>query len=203
MLGIPLPELYSLINGEFAFAVFPPEETPSNTGFGAPVTPGFALWLQTSDADRLLEVIENSRASLSLLTGSPISGTPAIVFENDTVNGVEVTYFGTVGTSPRGVYGVLNDDVLFVTTENNLEIVLNAASDDTSIAQTRAWHNDIFEGFGSGQEALLFVEMTKLTSMTWSPYATTPPPKIGQFIGTADLADNGVFLLHMTALLEQ
>jgi hypothetical protein len=32
---------------------------------------------------------------------------------------------------------------------------------------------------------------------------TTPPPRVGQFIATADLADNGVFLLHATWLLEQ
>lgn len=203
LLGISLAELYGLINGELAIAVFPPESSPTITEFGTMVTPGFALWLQTADPERFLEVIERSRDSLSLLTGSPISGTAAILFESDTLNGVEVMYFGTVGTAPRGVYGVLNGDILFLTTENSLETVLNAASDDTSITQTRAWHNDVYESFGVGQEVLIYVDLSKYMSLTWGPYLDTPASRPGQFIATADIADNGVFLLHAAWLLEQ
>ena len=192
-LGISLEEVYTLINGEFAIAVFPSAVPPTNTGFGTVATPGFALYMQTSDAERLLQVIDKSTESLSLLMGSPFSAAPAIQFESDIVNGVEVTLVGTEGGVTRAVYGILDGDILFLTIEDYLETVLSAASDDTPITQTRAWHNDVYDGFGTGQEALFFMDISKYVSVTWSPYSTGTPPDVGQLLITTDFADDGRF----------
>ena len=203
MLGISLEELYSLINGELAIALFPSNAPLSTSDIGALVTPGFALYLQTSDTERLLEVIDKSTESFSLLMNSPFSTAPAIQFEIETIDGVEVTYVGVEDGFIRAAYGILDGDILFVTIEPYLETVLDAAGDDTSITQTRAWHNDVYESFGTGQEALLFLDISKYLSITWSPYNTATPPDIGQLLITTDFADNGVFLLHAAWLLEQ
>jgi hypothetical protein len=195
-LGISLEELYSLISGEFALAVFPTDLSPT-AGFGSLDPRGFAFYLHTSDAERLIEVIEQSNDALSLLLNGSVQST------TETINGVEVTFIGMEQGVTRVAYGVLSGDILFFTLDGYHETVLNAANDDLSITQTHGWHSDVYESFGTGQEALFFSDISKYVSMTWSPYNTSTPPNIGQLILTADFADDGVFLLHAAWLLEQ
>lgn len=191
MLGMPVDELYGLVNGEFAVAVFPTSSTPPSANMPLPV--GGALWLQTDDPERVLETVENAMLLLGL--GSAV--------DTETVGGVEVHTVSIPNTPDRPVYGILGDDVVFVTIESSLQAVLNAASDDVSIANTRAFPNDLYTGFGSDQEAFLYADLTKTVNVTNSQNPWTEPQQLGRLIGSADFAADGVFLLHLSWILPE
>ena len=199
ILGIPLEEAYSLINGEFAIAAFPNPQTGSITG-GIPA-PGVALWLQSSDAPQLIDVVQESINSVLALSAGMTGVSPADMFAQETVNGVDVTFVSLPDTPERAAYGIVNENVVFVTTERSLETVISAAGDDISITETRAFPGEIYQSFGTGQEALFFADLAKIQSAMRGPYDTGEPQDIGRMIASADVAENGNFLLRLSWLL--
>ncbi len=119
-IGATLAELYPLINGEYAAAVIVSDDRA--------VLPLF--WLRTSDADRVLEHIENTSARLWIdtdgtrlfnITRAPIDGFDAIT----------LTDFPDDGLRP--VIIRLADDVIAVTTAAALDRVIAGAADSFSV----------------------------------------------------------------------
>jgi hypothetical protein len=128
VLGMSLPDLYSLVSGEYAFAIFPSGEAAQ------PTQPGYAFWLQTTDAESLLGLED----PLQLLLGLSSGGT-AVQTETAVIGEVEVNFLGIPNAADRLVYGILPENILFITTESSLSTVLAAASDETSIRQSEAF----------------------------------------------------------------
>jgi hypothetical protein len=189
MLGMSLADLYSLINGEYAFAIFP---------VGESAQPGFALWLQTSDAERLLGL----RNPIQMILGLS-SGGAGVQTETTVIGEVEVHYIGLPGAAERLALGTLPGGVAFVATENSLNAVLAAANDGISIEQMSGFPGDDYQRLGTGQDAVLYADLSAYTVLTAGTNTVTMMPPVGRVIALADAANDGLFTMRAVLTLAQ
>lgn len=174
VLGMSLQDLYSLINGEYAFAIFPAGET---------VQPGYAFWMQSPDPERLLELRDQLQLFLGLSGG-------AVQTETVVIGEVEVNFVRLPNTTNRLAYGVLRANILFFTTESSLSVVLDAAADETSITQSGAFPGAAYASFGTGQDAMLYADLSGYAALMNAPADSAP--QIGRMIVSLDVAADGV-----------
>jgi hypothetical protein len=182
-MGMSLDELVTLVNGEYAFAVFP----------GRGPTTGTALYLQTSDPARLISMIE--LVSERLLTDP--AGTRLIRVERTAISGTDVALVRVQGGTPLAL-GVLNGGVLFATSESSVERVLAAAGAaegaSGAVAATRA-------AFGDAQEALVYLD-AQLIDLYNLGYERSPALPFQTFEAALDVQENGVVVLRLVAAVE-
>ncbi|MCZ2096156.1 MAG: DUF3352 domain-containing protein, partial [Anaerolineae bacterium] len=117
LMGMSLDELYGLIGGEYAVAVFP----------GAGPTIGAALYLYSPDPQRLLDIIDHVS---ELILTDPVNHTPLVAVGHVSVGGVDVTLLGAPGAD-RPALGIVNGNVLFVTMESMVSRVIASAASQT------------------------------------------------------------------------
>jgi hypothetical protein len=182
-MGMSLDELYSLTNGEYAVAVFP----------GAGPTIGAALYLQSSDPQRLIDTIDHVS---ELILIDPAAGTPLVGVEHQTVSGIDVALLGVPGAGDRPAVGIIGGDVLFVTMESALSKVISAST-QPSTTPALNWR----DSFGTAQEALVYADLP-----TIDLYATrqqrVPALPFGALAGTFDMRDDGLFVLNLSLALQ-
>jgi hypothetical protein len=105
---------------------------------------------------------------------------------------VEVNFLGIPNAADRLVYGILPESILFITTESSLSTVLAGASDETSIRQSETFPGELYGSFGTGQDALLYVDLSGYAALMNVP--ADAAPQIGRMILSLDVAANGVVL---------
>ena len=173
-LGISLDELSAVLNGEYALAAFP----------NADQTPTAALYLQSSDPQRVIAALEN--ASRMILT-NPSPPEQWFTVERANVSGVDVAFISGQGLSERMALGILEGNVLLVTPESALQHVLLAATSDmTASTPILDAHGEI----GEGQEVFFYADLLRVGASSFS-----------SLWGTFDVRENGVFAVHLTGQL--
>ncbi len=181
LLGLSLDELYSLTNGEYAIAVFP----------GAGPTIGAALYLQSSDPQRLIDALDHVS---TLILSDPTTGTPLVGIEHQSISGVDVALLGVPGVGERPAVGILNGNVLFVTMESTVSKVIASAQSQTPATPALNWR----DAFGAGQDALLYLDPRMVDLYTLRQQRIPPLPATA-IAGSLDMRDNGLFVLRLTA----
>ncbi len=180
-MGLSLDQLYSLIDDEYAIAVFP----------GVGPTVGEALYLQSSDPQKIIDTLDH--VSKLILT-DPTVGTQLLTLSHSTVEGVDVVTVDGAGTSDRPALGILPNNVLFVTMESTVSKVIESANNQSPAAPALNWRNS----FGDAQEALLYLD-----PQTLDLYATrtvrNPPLPLTAVAASFDVQANGLFVLHLIA----
>jgi hypothetical protein len=178
LMGMSLDDLYSLTNGEYAVAVFP----------GAGPTVGAALYVQSSDPQRLIDTLD--RVSKLILI-DPAAGTPLVGVEHQTISGVDVALLGVPGAGERPAIGILGGSTLFVTVESAVSKVISAST-QPSATPALNWRDT----FGEGQEALLYADIRTLDLYSIRQ-ERVPPLPISVAAGSLDLRDDGLFVLRL------
>jgi hypothetical protein len=189
ILGITLDDLYTLLAGEYAFALF---STPDpNTNYL-----GGAFWFQTPDPARLGAVVDKAMALFvaQVTTGS----VPALSQSVEMVNGVEVTIWRYPQNLIGFAYGALSDTIFFLTLESSLDQVLAASRGDGVLPQTPAWPGAIVEGYGQGVDLLLYADMVTIVQKS-NPFGPAQPARqINTLVSMLDIRENGLFRLQFT-----
>ncbi|MEP7290441.1 MAG: DUF3352 domain-containing protein [Chloroflexota bacterium] len=183
-LGISVDELYPLISGEYAAAVFPNEDAPD----------AVALYLQSSNPQRLLDALDNA-SRLILTNPSPVE--QLMTLESRPLAGMEVTMVSAPGMDERLALGVLNNSVLFVTTESAAKRVIEAANDPTTPSPSF----NLLGHFGEGQEALFYANPRQIDSYPLDE-TITPLLPLNLLLGALDVRENGLFVLHLAGQLD-
>jgi hypothetical protein len=182
-MGMSLEELYSLTSGEYAVAVFP----------GVGPTIGAALYLHSSDPQRLIDTIDHVS---ELILIDPTNGTPLVAIEHQSIGGVDVALLGVPGAGDRPALGVLGDSVLFLTLETMVSKVIASASGQTSESPALDWRDT----FGDAQEALLYVD-PRTVDLYVMGRQRIPPLPITDIAGSFDARADGLFVLRLAATL--
>ena len=180
-MGMSLDEFYGLIDGEYAVAVFP----------GAGPTIGAALYLQSSDPQRLIDTLDHVS---SLILTNPSTGAQLVTPTQTTIDGVDLTLLAVPNLAEPLALGVLDDHVLFLTLESLAPKVIDAAAARDQSAPALQWR----DAFGRGQEALFYADL-RTVDLYNLRVQRVPPLPIEAVAGSFDVADNGLFLLHLTA----
>ena len=182
-MGLSLDQLYSLIDGEYAIAVFP--------GLGP--TLGEALYLQSSDPQKIIDTLDH--VSKLILT-DPTAGTQLITLSHSTVDGVNVVLIDGTGMSDRPALGILDNNVLFLTTESAVSKVIEAAKTQSPAPPALNFR----DSFGDSQEALLYLDPRTIDLYSLRA-VRNPLLPISALAGSFDVRDNGLFVLHLTATI--
>ncbi len=179
LMGMSLDELYGLVGGEYAVAVFP----------GAGPTIGAALYLYSPDPQRILDTLDHVSG---LILTDPANGTPLVAVEHQTIDGVDVSLIGTPGAGERPALGLINDNVLFVTMETSVPKVIASAS-QTAPSPALEWR----AAFGDGQEALLYLDPRTIDLYSLGRQRVPPLP-VTAVAGSLDARADGLFVLNLT-----
>lgn len=183
MMGMSLDELYGLIGGEYAVAVFP----------GAGPTIGVALYLDSPDPQRLLDTIDHVS---ELVVTDPNAYTPLVAIEHITIDGVDVSLLGTPGVD-RPALGILDGHVLFVTMESMVTQVIAGASNQAP-SPALDWR----AAFGDAREALLFLDPRTIDLYAMGRQRIPPLP-LTAVVASLDARADGLFVLNLTATLSE
>ncbi|MCC6802851.1 MAG: DUF3352 domain-containing protein [Anaerolineae bacterium] len=182
LMGMSLDELYGLVGGEYAVAVFP----------GAGPTIGAALYLSSPDPQRLLDTIDHVS---ELILTDPVNHTPLVAVEHMLVSGVNVTLLGVPGAD-RPALGIVNGNVLFVTMESMVSKVIASAASQTLPTPALDWR----AAFGDAQEALFYLDPRTIDLYLMGRQRFPPLPLI-TVAGSLDARADGLFVLNLTATL--
>jgi hypothetical protein len=186
-LGIEMEELYALISGEYAFAVFPVDNLETQNL-------GVALWLKTDDPARLRQVVDNGLTLLSaqMATG----GSDPIERTEESVSGLDLVVWTIPDQNDGLVYGELADGVFFLTLKSSLDVVIAAAHGDGVLTQSRHWPADIVAGYGAGVEALFYTDVAGV--MKLNPQTQIGDSPIAAVVANLDFRDNGLIVSQTT-----
>jgi len=182
-MGLSLDQLYSLIDGEYAVAVFP----------GVGPTLGEALYLQSSDPQKIIDTLDH--VSKLILT-NPANDTQLITLTHSTVDGLDVVLIDGTGLTDRPALGIVNKNVLFLTTESIVSKVIASAKNQSPATPALKWRDK----FGDAQEALLYLDPQTVDVYNLRT-VRNPPLPISALAGSLDVRDNGLFVLHLTATI--
>ncbi|HVU10563.1 MAG TPA: DUF3352 domain-containing protein [Phototrophicaceae bacterium] len=181
--GLPLDQFYSLIDGEYAVAVFP----------GAGPIVGAALYLQSSDPQQIIDALDHAS---HLILINPVSGQQLMNVDHGTVSGTPITYISVPNIADRFALGVIDKNVLFVTQESTLQPVLDAAQKQTPTSPAVS----AISAFDAGQEALFYADPRTIDLYNLREQRTPPLPMTA-VAGSVDVQGNGLFLLHLTVTM--
>ncbi|MCB9451008.1 MAG: DUF3352 domain-containing protein [Anaerolineaceae bacterium] len=189
MLGVSVNELYTLLAGEYAIALF-------NTDNAATNNIGGAFWFLSPDPARLSGVMDKAIGLLNLQMGG--GGNSSLIRSEETRNGVDVI----VWRDPQGTegiaYGALDDEVFFITLESSLEKVLAASRGDGVLPQSSTWPGAIVDSYGPGNDLLLYTDVAQFERLM-NPFDTRRPARqINTLLAALDIAENGLFRLTLT-----
>ncbi len=182
LLGMSLADMHSLLGGEYAVAVFP----------GPGPLMGEALYLKTSDPNRIIDTVEHV-TKLVLL--DPQTGKQLIDVQRTTVSGTPVALLSIYGYTDRLALGVVGDKVLFLTSESALPQVIAAAQKPDSSAPALTWRDT----FGAGQSALVYAD-PRTIDLYLTRVARNPPLPVKLAAGSLEVGANGLFTLHVTLM---
>lgn len=183
LMGMSLDELYSLIGGEYAIAVFP----------GAGPTISAALYLRSSDPQRLLDTLDHVS---SLILTDPTNSTPLVAVEHKNIDGIDVALLGAPGAGDRPALGILNEDVLFLTMESAVTKVIASAGSQNPPTPALDWR----AAFGEAQEALLYVNPRTIDLYAMGRQRIPPLP-LTAIAASFDMRADGLFVLSLTMTL--
>ena len=175
--GLSLADLYSLIDGEYAVALFP----NGDSGIGE------ALYLRSSDPQRIIDALD--RVSKLILINP--DGERLVNIERSTTNGVEVALITPPGMSDRLALALLGDGVLVATTESLLPHVLQAAQSDNAAAWLPA--------FSGAQQGAFSLDVRTLDFYALQIHRDPPLP-LTTISGTLDVRDDGALVLHLSGV---
>lgn len=185
-LGMELNELYGLMSGEYALAMFP-VDNPDTQNFGA------ALWIQTSDPAGLSRVFDNAMAAA--IKQMSIGGSVAAERSQETINGLDMTVWSVPGQGESLVYGALADDVFVITVRSSFQAVANASRGDGVLVQSRHWPGDLAGAeYSSDLEAVTYVDIGGL--MKLNPSSQESP--FESLLAGLDLQADGLIVGRMT-----
>lgn len=182
-MGMTLADLYPLINGEYAFVQFP-------NGEGT----GQALYLQSANPQRLIETLERV-SHLVLANPDPVE--QIFTLEQTTIATTAVTMVSSPYLSEPLVIGILPENVLFVTPESSAPHVLDAAT--AAVPSPLAAMRD---ADGTAQEAFFVLSGNELQTLSAIIIGSGVPAPFSSLSGTLDARENGLFVLHLSAVTE-
>jgi hypothetical protein len=206
----------ALLSGEYALAVFP---TAGGQTPGVPPVGG-ALWLHTTDPDRVIAGLDRLLRTLrsprenpviaellaqGVISEADIADMAASLAEVDlqsataTLNGFDVTTWSVEGVEIVA-YGVLSQEIIFLALGPGASSVVTAAAHgDGTLPQSAIWPAEVYEEYGPGGEFMLFVDVGRVAQLAGS--ATTPLTGLVEALLVGlDLQADGLFQLRMTAV---
>lgn len=193
-LGMSLPELVDLLDGEYAFALFSGLEEPL---LGTD-TQGYtgALWLQTDDPQAVIDLLD--RVMQQAVVPTLVGTSQRMMDRDETYNNRDVTIWIEKDEGDLIAYGILSDDVVFITVGESAPLVIQAALGDGVLSQHPLWPGTTIEGFGPDNEALLYANVREINAIEND--SNVPPVQL--FVAGFDAQADGVFVLNLFASLE-
>jgi hypothetical protein len=192
-LGVTLPELFDLMSGEYAIALYTGLEEPLFGSDTNGVTS--AIWMQTSDPEAVIGILDTT---METLAAQGAGTTSTAVRRKETIHNVSVITWSDPNQGDVFSYGVLGDDVVFITFGASAEIITSAALGDGTVTQGANWPESLVAENGPGAEALLYIDAAALQS-----FMPSDPrfEQIENLVGGFDIQADGVFVQHLTITL--
>jgi hypothetical protein len=192
LVGTNLDELAGLLSGEYAVAIFPGLE---GTTIGAQLNGlGGAQWVNTSDPARLIEILETGLTLMNQTSGDEAES------RTETFNNVEVTIWGDESLGDVLSYGVLDDDVVFAALGDG-SIVTQASLGDGVLPQSSRFPQDIVDEYGTGLDALLYVDLQAVAAI--APMPDADMSALDLLVAAFNLEADGVIRTRATLLLAE
>lgn len=185
--GTDIEELFSLLSGEYALAIFGGLEGTLMGSDTMGLTAG--LWLQTSDPERVIELLDTSLERALAMAG----GSNAPERREETLNNRQVVIWSDPTMGDVIAYGILSDDVVFLTVGETAPIITQAALGDGVLPQSATFPGDLIESWGSGQEGVLYMDANTMGML----YAEPTLSKLESLVVSVDAQANGVFVMHL------
>jgi hypothetical protein len=189
VLGMDTEEVFETLSGEYAIVILPQGgESVIEGGLNAMA---YAAWLQTSDPARVIGLFDTITEFLASFGSGSSEGIERQV--ESLSNGGEVITWHNEGFPELTRHGTLSDDVAFITFSEGLPN--NALGRGNGVlTQSEKFPSDVIEGFGSGNEALLYVDMQEIGWL----FLPNAADSIDSIAAAFDVREDGVFVLRVS-----